>query len=373
MKNSMLKLSEITISKGNRQSYIIYGYGEGGRILKKVLELFGQKVSCFLCSTGYKKVSEVDGISVLELSEYLEQKEKDGNTNPILITVRMGGYIEIFKNLTQYFGDLVYQVNSPQDVCTIYACFYQNYFIQKGIDLSKEWIQLNGIEWLNPFQKELSYALSFFSLCDDLILPAVYKDFSYTCEGTYEVDPVVIQPDDIVIDCGSNIGLFSAMIANRCAKVYAFECVPDTYQYINELCKKYKNIILVKKAVGDSLGKVKFSMEKNWNTNNQIIQEKEQEAFGDPKNFDFVDMIIIDNFVKEYGLKKVDFIKADIEGAERKMLKGASETLKKYAPKLSICEYHRLDDPEVLEKMIIQANPNYRIFHRNKKLYAYVP
>lgn len=163
------------------------------------------------------------------------------------------------------------------------------------------------------------------------------------------------------------------MIANRCAKVYAFECVPDTYQYINELCKKYKNIILVKKAVGDSLGKVKFSMEKNWNTNNQIIQEKEQEAFGDPKNFDFVDMITIDNFVKEYGLKKVDFIKADIEGAERKMLKGASETLKKYAPKLSICEYHRLDDPEVLEKMIIQANPNYRIFHRNKKLYAYVP
>lgn len=54
------------------------------------------------------------------------------------------------------------------------------------------------------------------------------------------------------------------------------------------------------------------------------------------------------------------------------MLIGATETLKKYAPKLSICTYHLADDKEILEKIILNANPNYIIKHQYKKLYAYV-
>ncbi len=69
----------------------------------------------------------------------------------------------------------------------------------------------------------------------------------------------------------------------------------------------------------------------------------------------------------------MDFIKADIEGAERKMLKGAKETLRKYAPKLSICTYHLPDDKEVLTKIILEANPAYIITYKWDKLYAYIP
>lgn len=45
-------------------------------------------------------------------------------------------------------------------------------------------------------------------------------------------------------------------------------------------------------------------------------------------NSDLVDIITIDDFVKECGLDRIDFIKADIEGTEWDMLKGAKETLK---------------------------------------------
>lgn len=85
-----------------------------------------------------------------------------------------------------------------------------------------------------------------------------------------------------------------------------------------------------------------------------------------------VPVTTIDDFVKHNHLKSIDFIKADIEGAERFMLIGATETLKKYAPKLSICTYHLADDKEILEKIILNANPNYIIKHQYKKLYAYV-
>ncbi|MDE6112533.1 MAG: FkbM family methyltransferase, partial [Bacteroidales bacterium] len=80
----------------------------------------------------------------------------------------------------------------------------------------------------------------------------------------------------------------------------------------------------------------------------------------------------IDAFVKEHDLQRVDFIKADIEGAERDMLRGARETLKRFAPKLAICTYHLPDDPQVLEQIIKDANPDYTVVHTLHKLMAMV-
>ena len=77
--------------------------------------------------------------------------------------------------------------------------------------------------------------------------------------------------------------------------------------------------------------------------------------------------------VHQNHLPKVDFIKADIEGAERYMLMGAQKVLREFAPKIAICTYHKPDDPRVLRKLIMQANPNYIIEEKWKKMYAYVP
>ena len=67
-----------------------------------------------------------------------------------------------------------------------------------------------------------------------------------------------------------------------------------------------------------------------------------------------------------------DFIKADIEGAERMMLKGARDTLKRYSPKLALCTYHHHDDIAVMTDLILGANPNYKIVYAWMKLYAWV-
>lgn len=86
-----------------------------------------------------------------------------------------------------------------------------------------------------------------------------------------------------------------------------------------------------------------------------------------------VPTITIDEFVKSNQIEKVDFIKADIEGAERLMLEGAQETLLKHAPKLSLCTYHLPDDKKVLAELILRANSKYTIQYHWEKLYAYVP
>jgi hypothetical protein len=85
-----------------------------------------------------------------------------------------------------------------------------------------------------------------------------------------------------------------------------------------------------------------------------------------------VAMVTLDDFVKENGIEKVDFIKSDIEGAERQLLRGATEVMRKFGPKLSICTYHLPDDREVLAEVIMKANPRYRIVQGPKKLYAQI-
>jgi hypothetical protein len=82
---------------------------------------------------------------------------------------------------------------------------------------------------------------------------------------------------------------------------------------------------------------------------------------------------MLDKFAQESNLKKIDFIKSDIEGAEREMLAGARGVLKEFAPKLALYTYHLPDDPEVMESLILEANPAYKVKHISKKLFAAVP
>lgn len=64
------------------------------------------------------------------------------------------------------------------------------------------------------------------------------------------------------------------------------------------------------------------------------------------------------------------YIKADVEGAEKEMLRGAAATLAAYKPKLSISAYHRSEDMFAIPLLVHSLNPAYRIYLRRHK---YIP
>jgi FkbM family methyltransferase len=53
------------------------------------------------------------------------------------------------------------------------------------------------------------------------------------------------------------------------------------------------------------------------------------------------DLVSLDEFVSDRNIKKIDFIKLDIEGAEPEALIGAEMTLRSKTPKLAVSIYHR--------------------------------
>lgn len=213
------------------------------------------------------------------------------------------------------------------------------------------------------------YALgTFWYEFPDLLMPYVSRREQYFPsfyhEGPYELNHnVCLRKGDIVVDCGANIGLFSAIASAKGCRCYSFE--PSEFvinNYLSVTQKYNKDIHIVNAALGDKAGEAHFAYNAEQIESGRISDSGES-----------VKVLTLDGWVKENGIERIDFIKADIEGAEREMLRGARETLSRFAPKLAICTYHLPDDKEVLERIVLEANPNYKIEHKYQKMYAYVP
>jgi FkbM family methyltransferase len=191
-------------------------------------------------------------------------------------------------------------------------------------------------------------------------------------EGSYLMDngeySIMIKQGDLVFDVGAWYGDFAALAAVEFgAVVYAFE--PDNKNYdmlqktIDLNAGMRGEIIPVKVGVGANKSKAFINLyNQNWRGGADISEKHGQAC----------DITTIDDFVHENNVQKVDFIKADIEGFEREMLKGATATLRTFAPKISICTYHLPDDPQILRDLIQKANPAYKFEQRRKKLFAWV-
>ena len=186
-------------------------------------------------------------------------------------------------------------------------------------------------------------------------------------EGPYELGNVKIKDGDVVFDCGASMGLFSVMCANFECTCYAFEPLPRNFEWLNTLAKLNPHIIPVAYAVSDKCDELWFDDSESTSVFTKISAENLS------RDKIRVESITLDSFVEKNKINKVDFIKADIEGAERLLLKGARNILKEFAPRLSICKYHRSDDPKVLRQLILEGNPNYVLEEKHMKIYAYVP
>jgi FkbM family methyltransferase len=193
-------------------------------------------------------------------------------------------------------------------------------------------------------------------------------------EGPYgytdEKFDVTVKKDDVVIDAGAWIGDFSAYAASKGAISYAFEPTSSIFELLQKTAQLNNSVIYpIKKGLDSSECEKSIYINENNSGSNTILLPNDTLI---NTATEMIQLTTLDKFVEENKLTKVDFIKADIEGAERYMLQGAKQTLKNFAPKLAICTYHLPDDPQVLEGLIKEANPDYTVVHLRHKLFAMV-
>jgi FkbM family methyltransferase len=156
----------------------------------------------------------------------------------------------------------------------------------------------------------------------------------YLCySGTYEVNETrylkqQVKPGDVAIDVGSHIGyfalLFSRLIGPQ-GMVYACEPDPSMFKEVlkNLTLNNIKNVDALELALGDHDGTVGMAGSAGNETGNYHIVPTGT-----------IPLETLDHFVERKNIKRVDWIKADIEGAEVGMLRGGRATLLKWRPRL---------------------------------------
>lgn len=167
--------------------------------------------------------------------------------------------------------------------------------------------------------------------------------------------------DEIVVDCGAFDGKTEQDIAEwtnyNYKKIYAFEPNEANVQKCRLFYRdnELQNIELIPKGTWSKDTVLSFSAGQDENdAGGRITTDGNDES----KVF----VTSIDNVV---GDDKVTFIKMDVEGAELESLKGAAQTIKRDAPKLAICIYHKTEDLWTIPKYILGLNGNYRFYIRH--------
>ncbi len=138
-----------------------------------------------------------------------------------------------------------------------------------------------------------------------------------------------------IADVGAAEGIFALDWVEDAQKIYLFECNPKWIASLKRTFEPWKEKVeIVEKYIG-----------KDDDENKGIIS--------------------VDSFFAD---KKIDFIKADIEGMETDLLEGGEVTFNTRIKQVCLCAYHNQDDETKIVKLLEQygfkheANPGFMLY-----------
>ena len=219
-------------------------------------------------------------------------------------------------------------------------------------------------------ERQHFYEISFTPIKERLFWPR-----EYPLDGVYQVatetfDPddwhfyqkkyTEVQQDEQILDVGAAEGLFALTVIDRCKKIIMIE--PNDFFY-HSLRKTFENygqkIKIYNLAVGNTEGEIVFDQ----NSLSGHIDHDNQK--GTKKVISKIDTILQDE-------TRITYLKADLEGYEMEMLRGASQTIKKHKPKIAITTYHSENNSLDIINYVKGLVPQYEfytkgVFHQQGK------
>ena len=169
-----------------------------------------------------------------------------------------------------------------------------------------------------------------------------------------------VHKGDVVLDCGANIGVFTREALTDGARlVVSIEPAPENVEclrrnFADEIGKG--RVIVVPKGVWDRDDILTLRVDAGNSARNSFVG-----SFGPAKQEVKVPLTTIDALMTELKLDRADFIKMDIEGAEKQALRGARNTLARFHPRMAIAMEHLADDPVRIPEVVFAEWPAYRI------------
>lgn len=149
-----------------------------------------------------------------------------------------------------------------------------------------------------------------------------------------------IRRGDVVLDCGGFVGDWAHWVLRAgAARVIIFEPAAGQIECIRRnLAGPLQDgrAVLITKGVWDREEMLTLSHSEDNPAGHSVAVHRGPSG-------ETVQLTTIDAAVRELGLRRLDVIKMDIEGAEVRALQGAQETLRRFRPRLAVATEHTRD------------------------------
>jgi FkbM family methyltransferase len=163
-----------------------------------------------------------------------------------------------------------------------------------------------------------------------LAIHAIARDRLVHGDPDLRLLPFLSRKGRVSVDIGANIGVYTYYLRRLSNACHAFEPNPDLFARLRRTFRR--GVVLHPCAVSDSRGEAVFTV--------PSLDDRELPHLGtiDPENrlreFSHRQILVETVPLDEIGLRNVGFIKIDVEGHERAVLKGAETLIGEHLPTL---------------------------------------
>lgn len=326
------------------KTVVMYGMGNGADKILGICEGYGIEIADFFASDGFVRGHSFHGRTVLS---YSAVKEKYGAENIIVLLSFASSLPEVLKLFDKVDSEC--ELYAPDVPVCGGGLFNMEFFEAHRSELEAVWKMLADETSRDIFEKVICYKLS--------------GRISYLREAVTERDETFSLIGDIktAADLGAYNGDTARELISRYPKIeriYAME--PDR--------RNFKKLSEYAEALGD--GRLIPINAAAWSESATLTfadsGSRNSGAFAKGKTIE-VSALSLDGILEG---RSVDYIKYDVEGAEKEAIEGSAEAIRSYAPRLSVSVYHRNEDVFALPLQIAELRPDYKFYLRRRR---YVP
>jgi FkbM family methyltransferase len=352
----MIKTDDLwTYLATTNKKIVMYGMGNGADKILSVCERYGIEVCDFFASDGFVRGHKFHGKEVLSYSGI---KEKYGTENIIVLLSFASSLPDVLEN--------IYKI---ADECELYApdvpvcgdTLFTGKLYLKNLD------KINTVRELlaDEKSKRVFDAIISYKLSGDVkYLRHSHCDFS-------EVYRDILKAEDfeLIADLGAYNGDTIREIKPFCPKLssaVAFEPDRRSFRKLSEYAQAEDAFKVIPYKLAAWSERREMSFADDGNRNSTLVSDANM-AVGKGQKVVEIEANSLDNVL---GGQRVDYIKYDVEGAEREAILGSCESIRKHDPALCVSLYHRSEDIWELPLMVREICPDHKLYIRRRE---YVP
>lgn len=336
-----------TYLQSSKKNIVIYGMGNGADKIIDVCSSYGIEISDFFASEGFVRGQIFHGKRVMSFSEI---KEKYGLGNFIVLVAFASSLPDVMEKIADVASEC--ETYIPDVPVRGNNVFCEQFEAKHSDKIEKAYSLLADERSKEVFRGVMDFRRS--GRLD--ILTSTADDREKIMAEMFDFDSY-----RVAADIGAYNGDTAEELIKLCPnieKIIALEPDRRNFRKLSAYAEREAKVIPVNAAA--------------WNENTTLIFDDSGnrnaglDEDGSARRHAEVQAVALDKIIDG----KVDYIKYDVEGAEKEAIDGTKEMITKYHPDLLISVYHRTED---LHELILQINsiaPEYKLYLRR---YPYIP